>query len=1174
MEALVALSLNKVYDHLQIALGEEYELIKKAPNELEKLKRLKLVIFNVQKDVVIDHDSNQYTLTDWLDEMNDAAYDVEDTIDIFETEKMRTLHRRSNNIKMTTRFIYRVIDFFSSANPLFFRHKMGSSVQKRLGRLTDIVNERGYHLTHSGSSGVVGNLGTNMHDTFSYIGGDVVLGREEDLEIIIKRLLKVQTTMEVVVLVGMGGVGKTALAKLVYNDSQVNALFGERKVWVCVPGGIVDLPKILKLVIEQIDPNSSSKLEGLQALTKKLIELFEENMYLLVLDNVWTNASLSMYSWSEMKSLFRNCKIMVTTREEKVTSVISSESYMHRVKCLPEDVCWSLFMKMAFGDKKCQASQSIVRSALEKIGKRIVEKCKGLPLAVRVLGSMMGRNQDHSYWMEIEKSNIFESIEGENEIFGILKFSYNNLPSKSRFCFAYCSIFPKASVMNKMDLIQQWTDSGFIVPNHSNQTKEMEHIGKEIFEDLLSRCFFQDVEEDYLGNIKSFKMHDLIHDLAQSIAKYHCGILNNENQVGFLSNKTKIRFLSIDMGKEASSEIPIKLDDIPTLRTLQSFSPQIINEVFLVDCFTRLKFLRVLNCSGASIDDVPSSIDSLKLLRYVDFSKTYIKKLPETVCRLQNLQTIKLNFCMFLIGLPKNMRKLSKLRHLEINDCDRVDTMPVRMDQLSLLQTLSNFTVNNDGANLNELRQLKLGGSLIVEYLGRTRNVAKILDLSDGIFTSKENLISLDLSWERRIRRSGRFVEMNEKIDEHVLSILQPHANLKQLRITSFDGIRFPTWMSDSSQLLVSITLDNCNQCLNLPAFGQLRYLRILNVMGLKRVENIDETFYGVSETDGFPSLEELQLINMPAFREWSDVPSRTIFPKLSSLKLQLQHLEVMPQIPTLRQLSISECKSLFLLRLVAKLPSLSTLDIGDISNLTCLTDDYFKSLTALKKLSIWCCENLESFSETALKCTSSLQHLEITYCSMFKSLPQNMACLQSLKNLEIEYCSSLVNVSDGLKCLNSLSLRSIKIVGCFGIKYWSDHAIQKISSVEESRIEICSKDNVELLSRWLQNSKEILQSLRINGGHGTGQHTIYRVPGKRVVSICCFEKLEVFPKELMNMSVLERLEIVDCPNFSCLPSGRLNVKYLGIENCHLLKAHCEGQGYLISNVNRTQLDI
>ncbi|KMZ57302.1 NB-ARC domain-containing disease resistance protein [Zostera marina] len=902
----ISFILEKASKHLINVLGAEFTLIKNSPDELEKLKRFKAIIVNVQQDVAGQELSQQDAV--WLDEMMDAACDIEDIIDLSSTEILR---RRSNNNENSTGYTRRVIDFFSCTNnPLIFRHKIGTRVQKTFDRLADIAEEKKYHLTLSGRDGVE-NLSTKMPETCPGMGGDVILGRDPDLKIIHEHLLfKEETNIEVLILVGMGGVGKTTLAKLVYNDSKLDAFFGKRKLWVCV-SEIFDLSKIIQLFIEQID-KKPCQLLALHAKIEKLKELLEENMYLLVLDDVWTSSNITENDWSIMKSLFHNCKILVTTREEEVKSVISPEPYVHRVGCLLEDASWSLYKNIAFPDGN-------VSKELKDISKSIVKKCKGIPLAVNVLGNMMRKKQDYSYWKGIEENNILDPnyIKGENRISKILKFSYYHLPLKSKFCFIYCSIFPKDSVMRKIELIQQWAGNGFISLNEGN----------EIFDDLLSRCFFQDVEKDVYGSITTFKMHDLIHDLAESIAKsLQCGILDDSIRDGVLSDGKQVRYLSIlNMRKEVSySDISIKLKDARVLRTLQLLSFHIVSKTFLDNCFTKFKFLRVLVCFDQyNLEDIPPSIDNLKLMRYVDFSGTSIRRLPETVCNLQNLQTLKLNNCVDLIVLPKNLGKLSELRYLENDRCIYLDSMPDGMDRLSLLQTLNAFIVNDGGKNLNELRHLDhLEGSLRIQNLNRIQNVV----LENGILNRKSKLVSLELDfgcdWE----------QIDGSDDEKVLQALQPHSYLKSLNITRFNGFSIPLDMS-CFQSLTHLEISFCQNLTSFPNnMGSLQSLTHLEISFCQNLTTLPK------DMGSLQSLTHLLI---------SDCP------KLNTLSNYMNFLQ------SLTYLLISDCPKLTILpNNIGSLKSLTHLKIYSCPNISRLPDGMEK----LEGLIIHNCPMLEKY--------------------------------------------------------------------------------------------------------------------------------------------------------------------------------------------------------------------
>lgn len=413
-----------------------------------------------------------------------------------------------------------------------------------------------------------------------------------------------------------------------------------------------------------------------------------------------------------------------------------------------------------------------------------------------------------------------------------------------------------------------------------------------------------------------------------------------------------------------------------------------------------------------------------------------------------------------------------------------------------------------------------------------------------------------------------------------MLEALEPHSNLKNLEISQFGGSMFPTWMSDPSQQLVDVALTYCLRSTGIPTFEHLPYLKNLHLKGLPLVEGVDEINDGIETNVFFPSLEWLHLEEMNKFRGWPEVS--TEFPKLSTLEISFcPELRDIPHIPTLRYLLLSYCDNALLLKLVGThdLPLLSNLILRFISNVACIIDDnYFKNLTELRELLIVGCNDLVSFSDTAMMYLSSLQELTISYCENLKSLPNikhlsslqqlrifrcenlkslpNMGSLKSLKVLVIERCPKLnLVLIDDPECLTSLE--SILLRNCGGFKSWSEGAIRKIFSFKKAYVHICSKEE-EALSELLQKidpATNRLQRLEITGHHSTYQPVYFSNCG---LFICCFKK-EQLPTEWNELKFprLENLDIEDCPNLVSLPVGlreRMG-DALTIRNCPRLES-------------------
>jgi hypothetical protein len=205
----------------------------------------------------------------------------------------------------------------------------------------------------------------------------------------------------------------------------------------------------------------------------------------------------------------RGSRILVTTRSEKA-AMISGTVHQYSLRVLDEVASWSLFKYMAF-----EKGQEPKNPGIMTIGKEIVEKCSGVPLAIRTMGCSLHFKTTESEWLSFKNNQLSKIPQKENDILPTLKLSYDQLPSHLKHCFAYCSLFQKDLTIHKSTLINLWIAQGFIKLSDQNQC--LEDVGHEYFVDLLWRSFFQEAEIDEFGNIIQCKMHDLMHDLAKLV---------------------------------------------------------------------------------------------------------------------------------------------------------------------------------------------------------------------------------------------------------------------------------------------------------------------------------------------------------------------------------------------------------------------------------------------------------------------------------------------------------------------------------------------------------------------------------------------------------------------------------------------------------------------------------
>ena len=658
-----------------------------------------------------------------------------------------------------------------------------------------------------------------------------------------------------IALVGMGGIGKTTLAQLVYKDRRVVDFF-DLKAWVCVSEEF-DIVRITKTNLKAITDKSSDD-NDLNLLQCKLEERLSRKKFLLVFDDVWNE------NYNDLENLqlpfsagLRGSKIVVTTRSGEVARVMRSVP-IDLGRLSPED-CWSLFAKHAF-----ENGDSSPHPKLEEIGKEIVKKCKGLPLAAKTLGDALYSELRVREWENVLNSKVWDLP--NDEILHALRLSYFFLPLHLKRCFAYCSIFPKDYEFEKENLSLLWMAEGFLT---EGKTK-MEEIGDAYFYELLSRSFFQKSSMD-----KSyFVMHDLINDLAQLVSGKFCVQLK-DGKINEIPEKLRHlsyfgsehdnfgRFETLNEVNGLRTFLPLHLRTLPQLDKVSKNKRPYINvhdvefrlsNRVLNDLLPKTQYLRVLSLCFYQIHDLPDSIGNLKQLRYLDLTQTLIKRLPDSICSLYNLQTLILYNCLDLVELPKMMGKMISLRHLDTRHC-KVEEMPSQMGQLKGLQKLSNYVVGKQsGTRIGELREIShISGSLIIQGL---QNMVDSEDASEANLVGKLNLDELLLEWD-----PDSDVEQNRA--DVVLNNLQPHSNLKRLTIYRYGGSRFPDWFEGPSILnMISLCLWKCKNVSSFPPLGQLPFLKHLYVYRSNEIEKVGAEFYGTGPC--FLSLKALSFERMP----------------------------------------------------------------------------------------------------------------------------------------------------------------------------------------------------------------------------------------------------------------------------------------------------------------------
>ncbi|TYH21562.1 hypothetical protein ES288_A04G054000v1 [Gossypium darwinii] len=1056
----------------------------------------------------------------WLDDLQDLAYDVDDILDEFAYQQLR-LKLQKTQAQASTSKVQKLIPTcctganFSPTSFMFYT--------KTISKIKDITDK----LNSATAKGKKPRLQPTslMDGTVEYVGR--ANEKQEMLE-----LLKSNNSDGVCVLsiVGMGGMGKTTLAQLVYNDTSIKECF-DHKAWVCVSDDF-DAVNITKTILKSIDAGSHDD-NDFNLLQVKLKEKLSGKRFLLVLDDIWNE---SYTDWTILRAPFgAGTKIIVTTRLEKVSSNVDSVKAFKLDKLSHHD-CLSIFAQHAL---KARNFDGHLR--FKELGENIVRRCNGLPLAAKALGSLLRTVKDDSEWEKVYESEIWDLPEDPCGLIPALRLSYHYLPPHLKRCFAYCSIFPKDYEFEEEQIILLWRAEGFLQAKAKCQAKG---LGNQYFQDLVSRSFFQISSKDK----SCFMMHDLMNDLAQLVAGEICCKLEEDKQPKFSHRCPYSSY--VFNGRCHSVKKFEAFYGMTFLRTfLPLIPPQIhmafgLTNVVLDDLLPRLRYLRVLSLCGYVIYDLPDFFENLKHLRYLNLSRTPI--CPE----LQSHTLLLRNFSE-LNNLPSKIGNLVNLHFLDIRGADSMEKMPSGFDQLIKLQTLSDFVVGEgDGHLIRELKNLSnFRGNFRLSGLENVNGQ----DAREAKLNEKLGIDVLELRWGTYLKNNTRKKEVEERV--------------KQLIIANYGGAKFSTWIGNPSfQNLSSLKLRNCKNCKSLPSVGRLPLLKDLSIFGFDQVQKIGVEFFGENELNPFASLEILSFVSLPNWKEWDSCEGDEKVlksPNLHKLSINacpqllgrlpthvssLQILEIdgcrslvvsISSFPTLCELSIRGCAEVVDDRSspANEVSSLQTLSLSNISKFNIPADRIMLRFGNSEHFRIVGWEELASLSQHGLSFVGH-RFITIEYCPQLHSLETEEAKLQPdkishVESLVIGGCDRLNRLPKFLLELTFLTV--MKIYHCLGLVSFAGNNLPP----NLKKLHILGCTNLEYLVDEIEDNKSMSSTL------------------------CLLEDLKIeWCGSLMSLSLkghknicnqLQCLQITHCLKLSCLFSNimfPITLKHLKIDGC------------------------
>ncbi|KAL0348714.1 UNVERIFIED_CONTAM: putative disease resistance protein RGA1 [Sesamum angustifolium] len=688
-DVCVSVVLKRLAPSIEDGIRKEITLLLNADKEAQslsqKLKKIHEVLADAERKGVEDP-----RVKSWLHKLQNIAYDIDDALDEWELANIRQ----------------KLLQDDDAANS-------NSDIDSWRRRLDSIAQE------NENEFNFIPNLGRaadskkfKSNPSKSFVDVSKIHSRDHDKKTLVTKLLSKSRSgqgddvhvdgVPVISIVGTGGMGKTALGQLVFNDDQVKNQF-KLKIWVCVSDPFDEI-KIAKAILEDTDRASSSLSEP-QTLLKAVEKSISGQKFLLVLDDVWEEDDSKWESLKEcLKSGDPGSRILVTTRKTRVAQIMGT-TYRHTLEPLSDSYCWSVLSQLAF-----QGRGVTDREMPKETGMEIAKKCKGLPLAAKTIGGLLLFKTSIQEWQEILDSKMWKLEKVRKDLFPLLTLSYNELHPAVKRCFSYCAIFPKDEWIYVDKLIRMWMAQGFLSSSGSSG-RELERTGYDYFGDLAMRSFFQDFEKDREkvdNRIVRCKMHDIVHDFAQFLTNDECLIVERIKGGAQIVSAHDARHLNILQDERTSDSKPFSILRTENLRSCFCQTNEIP-----VNLLNSLKKVRSLSLRKCKLEDVPEEIGDLIGLRYLDLGQNPLKHLPETIYdlfpqgfeKLTNLRTLR-SFCVRGSNKLEWLKELNQLGgSVRIEIDGNVDVVDAKKADLKSKKFILKLTLDVRGAQVQVIEE-------------------------------------------------------------------------------------------------------------------------------------------------------------------------------------------------------------------------------------------------------------------------------------------------------------------------------------------------------------------------------------------------------------------------------------------------------------------------------------
>ncbi|CAH8356536.1 unnamed protein product [Eruca vesicaria subsp. sativa] len=781
-------------------LIDEASMLIGVKDDLEELKTELTCIQGYLKDVEAREKEDEVS-KEWTKLVLDIAYDVEDVLDWYNLKAVQRSQKRGL-MRLTTIF-----------GETMDSYRITEDIRTLKRRISDVTRKRetygigNFNEAPQGGGNISSLKVSELRRARPVDQEELVVGLEDDAKMLLEKLLDddVEEKRYIISILGMGGLGKTAIARKLYNSGAVKRRF-EYRGWTYVSQEYKTRDMLIRIIRSLgIATEIELKMFSEEELEDYLHDILDGKRYLVVVDDIWEPDA-----WESLKRALpcnhRGSRVVITTRIRAVAEGVEGKVYAHKLRFLTFEESWKLFEHKAFKNMEW------VDEDLERIGKEMVQKCGGLPLAIVVLAGLMSRKRP-SEWNDVCTSLWRRLKDNSIHISTVFDLSFKELRHELKLCFLYLSVFPEDYEIDVEQLIHLFVAEGFV---REDEGMMMEDVARYIIEELADRSLVEAVRRER-GKVMSCRIHDLLRDVS-------------------IKKTKEINFVHVYNGQHSSTTCRrevvhylINNNDLcdrrvnQRMRSFLFFGEQKGMLGGFVQTITlKLKLLRVLNLGGLLFLfkgyvplSLPDAIGNLIHLRYLGIADSGRRNIQTFISNLQFLQTLDASGSNYFKGTT-DLRKLTSLRHVIGKFIGEL--LLGNVHNLQTLRSVSSYS----WSKLNHELLINLRDVEIYDWPTRVKERDRSVSLNLASFSKLKNL--------RVLKLELKAVKISTESEEDVI-----FPSLESLTLDGTSLEEDPMPILQKFPRLEDLVLKECEwlgakMSISEQGFGRLRKLELITV--------------------------------------------------------------------------------------------------------------------------------------------------------------------------------------------------------------------------------------------------------------------------------------------------------------------------------------------------------